>query len=225
MLLIQLKANIRRNDKRAKPPPLLSLESYSGTFVTLMNNCGFSEAKAKMIEARYHELYKVADEWLNGLIENARKIGYIPLAFGGRIRTPILAKSGKGKLSYTAQKEARSAGNAATQSYCALTLRALNEFMERVWASKYKYEILPSATIHDADYFVHRDNLGCVKWLNDNLIDCMAWQEFPEIQHPTIKISSSLEIYWPSWAKKIGVPNDATKNEIFKICKKAKEEA
>lgn len=187
-----------------------------------MNNCGFSEEKAKAIEARYHELYKVADEWLNGLIQKAKTTGYIPLAFGGRIRTPLL-KASTTRLTPIAQKEARSAGNAATQSYCALTLRALIEFMERVWDSPYKHDILPVNTIHDANYLLVRDQIGIVHWVNQNLIDCMAWQELPELQHPDIKLTANVEIYWPDWNHKIKIPNNASKAEIKQLCSTFKQ--
>jgi DNA polymerase-1 len=191
-----------------------------------MKNCGFTEDTAKQIEAKYHDLYAVADTWIQDLIQKAEKCGYIPLAFGGRIRTPLIAQSaGKGRMRpYKAQEEERSAGNAATQSYCVLTLRAMNEFMERVWASPYKYDILPTATIHDSIYPMVKDDVHAVKWVNDNLIDCMAWQELPELKHPTIKISSGLEIYWPNWARAIAIPNHASEQEIKAICDEAKKE-
>ena len=208
-----------RQDSKA---PTFAL-TYDGTFRTLMNNCGFSEKKAKLIESKYHELYQIADRWIADKILTARKIGYIPLAFGGRIRTPLLAKAGSGRLPYMATKEARSAGNAATQSYCSLTLRALNEFMERVWASPYKYCILPVATIHDAIYLMLPDSAKILQWVNKNLIECMSWQGLPELQHPTIKITSGLEVYWPHWNNKIKIPNNASIVDLKTICKKGVE--
>ena len=195
--------------------------TYGGTFITLMKNCGFSKAQAKAIEAKYHELYTVADQWVADLVEQAKSTGYIPLAFGGRIRTPILAKTiGKGRIvPFHAQAEARSAGNAGTQSYCFLTIRAYNEFMERVWNSPYRYKILPAGTIHDAIYLVWQENAAVTKWVNDNLIDCMKWQKLPELVHPTIKMSSELDIFWPNWSNGIGVPPDISEDEIRVVCK------
>ena len=205
-----------RQDSKA---PSFALQ-YKGTWTTLMNNCGFSAHEAKTIEKRYHALYKVSDQWLDTHIENAKTLGYIPLAFGGRIRTPILSQT-SGRMSYAAEAEARSAGNAATQSYCFLTIRAFNEFMRRVWRSKYRFKILPTGTIHDAIYLLVVEDVAVVKWVNDNLIDCMSWQELPELKHPTIKMSSSIEIYYPSWAEKIKIPNHATESEIEDICQAA----
>ena len=160
---------------------------YGGTWHTMVKNAGFPEDQAKQIEDRYHELYKVSDEWVADLVEKAKICGYIPMAFGARIRTPLLAKCVPGtdyKMPYGAKKEARSAGNAATQSYCVLTLRALNEFMERVWNSPYRYEILPSATIHDSIHLLIKDSAEILHWVNMNLIECMAWDDLPELKHP-----------------------------------------
>ena len=188
----------------------------------MVKNAGFPEEQAKQIESRYHELYKVADAWAEKLVEEAKTCGYIPMAFGARIRTPLLAKCVSGtdyKMPYGAIKEARSAGNAATQSYCVLTLRALNAFMERVWASEYKYQILPAATIHDAIYLLIPNNAEILHWVNINLIECMSWDDLPELKHPVVKITSSLDIYWPSWANAIGLPVNGSKEEIKQVCK------
>lgn len=189
----------------------------------MVNNAGFSEEQAKQIEARYHELYKVSDGWVTNLVEKAKTCGYIPMAFGARIRTPLLAKCVTGtdrQMPYGAKKEARSAGNAATQSYCVLTLRALNEFMERVWKSPYRYKILPSGTIHDALYLMIPDSAEILTWVNTNLIECMAWDDLPELKHPVVKITSALDVFWPNWSNGISLPVKASKQEIKDICDK-----
>jgi len=208
--------------RQASKAPTFAL-TYGGTFITLMKNCGFTEAEAKTIEARYHELYKVADQWVANLVEDAKVCGYISMAFGARIRTPLLAKCVVGttrKMPYGAKKEARSAGNAATQSYCVLTLRALNEFMERVWASPYRYKILPSGTIHDAIYLLIPDSAEILHWVNTNLLECMAWDDLPELKHPIVKISSALDVFWPNWANEVGIPPKGNIVDIKQACAK-----
>ena len=197
--------------------------TYMGTYITLMNNCGFTKEVAKQIEANYHELYKVADEWIAAHIERAKTIGYVPLAFGGRIRTPLLTRCTPGKrMPYKAQAEARSAGNAATQSYCFLNTRAANKFMEIVWKSEYRYDILPAAQIHDACYFVFRNDPHIAKFINDNLIRVMAWQDLPELRHPIIKISSALDIFYQNWCNPITLENSISVTDILVSCKKGK---
>lgn len=185
-----------------------------------MNNCGFSEQEAEQVEKGYHEMYKVSDEWVANKIKQAEQQGYLDTAFGLRIRTPILAKSilGNSKTPYLAIAEARSVGNAVSgQSYGMLTNRALNEFMERVWKSEYSLDIFPVATIHDAIYLVIKDNINVVKWVNDNLIDCMSWQELPELKHDKVKLSAELGLFYPNWANEITLLNKTSRKEIKEI--------
>lgn len=70
----------------------------------------------------------------------------------------------------------------------------------------------------DAIYLMVKDDIRIVKWINDNLIECMAWQELPEIQHDEVKLASELDIYYPTWANEITLPNHATEQEILDIC-------
>jgi DNA polymerase-1 len=198
--------------------------TYGGTHHALVEQCGFTKDQALDIESKYHELYKVSDQWVEEKIKKASKTGYVEVAFGLKLRTPLLAKTDPNKTytPYEAQKEARTAGNALGQSYCMLNTRAAMEFMRRVWASPYKHDIRMICLIHDAIYLMVRNNATVVKWVNDNLTDCMSWQGLPEIQHPQVKLSGAMDIFYPTWADTIGVPVGATKDEIKQICREAK---
>ena len=208
--------------RQASKAPTFACQ-YAGTYITLMNNCGFSETEAKRIENSYHELYKVADKWIADHIERAKELRYVPLAFGGRIRTPLLARCKPGKkMPYKAQAEARSAGNAATQSYCFLNTRAANKFMELVWASPFRYRIFPAAQIHDACYFVIENDPDVAHFVNEKLIEVMAWQDLPELKHPIIKMSSALDIFYINWCNEITIPNNASKELLLSKCLEGK---
>lgn len=196
--------------------------TYNGTYHTLMTNCGFNETKAKNIEASYHEMYKQSDEWAKQKIELCSKQGYIDVAFGLRIRTPILAKTvlGTKKTPYMALAEARSVGNAISgQSYGLLTNRAINEFMERVWKSEYRYDVMPISLIHDAIYLMIKDDVRLVEWVNNNLIECMQWQELEEIKHDEVHLGAELDLYYPSWANTITLNNSMSITEIKELVK------
>ena len=149
-----------------------------------------------------------------------RSTGYVTLAFGLRLRTPLLGQTLRGKRStpYEAQAEGRTAGNALGQSYGLLTNRSMNAFMDRVWNSRYRYDIKPVAMIHDSNYLLIRDDVEVVEWVNNELIKTMEWQELPELYHPTVKIGAALEIFWPTWASPITIPNRATQEEIRAKC-------
>lgn len=200
--------------------------TYQGTAYTLMSNLGWSEEKAKRIEAGYHELYKVSDQYVQDRLKQANKDGYVEVAFGLRVRTPLIKQVVwlGAKMPYEAAAEGRTAGNAMGQSYGLLNNRAAVDFWQKVWASPYRYDILPSALIHDAIYPIIRDNIDVVEWANRELIRSMRWQELPEIQHPTVKLGAALDIFWPDWAHPTTLPNDADQETILKACAETKKE-
>ena len=204
--------------QNSKPVTFSSL--YSGTYIAIQEQLGCTEVEAKAIESNYHKMHKVTDDWVDAHIKQASIQGYVPLAFGGRLYTPVLSQVVYGKtMSYKAHEEKRSAGNALMQSYCMLTVRAMTEFMQRVRDSKYRLDIRGIATIHDSIYLIVKNNIGCLKWVNDNLISCMAWQELDELKHPSIGFTAECDIHYPDWSKAITIPNGATKLEIMNICK------
>lgn len=199
---------------------------FLGTYLTLMKNLGWSESQAKGVEANYKKLYQESIDWVNAKIEEAHTKGYSEGAFGLRIRTPVLAQTiyGASKLPKEAAAEARTLGNAISgQSYGLLNNRAAVEFMQKVWASKYRYDILPVALIHDAAYFVIRDDAEVVEWTNRELIKAMQWQELPEIQHPTVKLGAALDLFWPTWATVTTLPNNADQVTIRQLCLETKQ--
>lgn len=200
--------------------------TYQGTYHTLMSNLGWPEAKARAVEANYHQLYKVSDEYIQDRLKQANKDGFVEVAFGLRLRTPLIGHvmwGGKG-MPYEAAAEGRTAGNAMGQSYGLLNNRAAVDFWQKVWASKYRYDILPCALIHDAIYPLIRDDIDVVTWANRELIASMRWQELPEIQHDTVKLGAALDIFWPDWAHPTTLPNDADPATILKVCREAKEQ-
>lgn len=198
--------------------------TYGGQYFTLMNNCGFTESEAKQIETNYHKLYAESDQWISDKIDLCCKQGYIDVAFGLRIRTPILAKSilGTSKTPYLATEEGRSVGNAISgQSYGLLTNRAINAFMEKVWNSPYKTDIFPISLIHDAIYLMVRDDVRVIEWVNTHLIKEMKWQELPEIKHDKVHLGAELSLFYPSWASEIVIPNNANIATIKEVIKQA----
>lgn len=192
--------------------------------MTLMNNCGFPEEEARQIETNYHNMYKVALDWANDKLDIAHDTGYVEVAFGLRVRTPILEKCAvSARMPFFVEAERRSAGNALTQSYGLLNSRVGVEVQKRTLKSKHRLDILPVAMIHDACYFLVRDNLDTVKWLNDNLIECMEWQDLPEIQHEEVKLGAELSVFYPTWAEELELPNDINQTTINQIAYEYKE--
>lgn len=204
-------------EDRGKSKPVSFALQYLGQWHTLVKNCGFEPAEAQRIEANFHKLYQVSGEWVKGKIQKATEDGYGTGAFGLRIRTPLLARSvlGARQTLREAEAEGRSLGNAVSgQSYGLLTNRAVNEFMQRVWASEYRNDIIPVALIHDAIYILIRNNPAAVKFVNDNLVECMAWKGLPEIADPRVPLPANLDLYYPNWATPITLDNELSEAEI-----------
>ena len=193
--------------------------TYDGTFNTLMTKAGFSLEKAKSVEASYHELYKVSDEWVSQKLDEATKTGYVTVAFGLRVRTPLLKQVIRKTRAtpYEAEAEGRSAGNALGQSWCLLNTRANMAFMQKVRASEHRLDIRPTSQIHDAGYYLIRDDIKAIKYTNDHLVTEVRWQEHPAIQHDEVKLSGSFGIFYPDWNSEITLPNYASEEEIFSV--------
>lgn len=205
-----------RQDSKA-PTFLLT---YGGTYHGMMSNLGWPEDKSKAIEKGYHDLYQVSDAYVQKRLKQASIDGYVEVAFGLRVRTPLLKQViyGTRGMPYEASAEGRTAGNALGQSYGLLNNRAAVAFMKKVWASKYRYDIKPVALIHDAIYILIRNDVEVVEFANRELIAAMQWQELPEIQHPTVKLGAALDIFYPDWAHATTLPNNADQKTILELC-------
>lgn len=195
--------------RQASKSPTFLL-TYMGTYHGLMRQFGFTESEAKKIEADYHELYKVSDDWVDAQVRKASEDGYATLAFGLRLRTPVLKQViyGSESMPFQAHKESKTVGNAHGQSYGLLNTRAGNEFQQRVWDHpEYQYQVFPAIQVHDSLYYMIRNNLKLLHWVNINLIECMEWNELPELQHDIVKLGAQLEVYYPDWSNPIKIPN------------------
>lgn len=198
--------------------------TYQGTFATLMKNLGWSEEKAKRIEANFHSLYKASTEYIHDRLVQATKDGYITVAFGLRLRTPMLGRSYLG-LACTPKEvaaEGRTAGNAMGQSYGLLNNRAAAAFMKLVWVSPYRYDIKPVCLIHDSIYLIVKNDPVIIAWVNKHLTQEMAWQDLPELEHPTVKIGAEMDVHYQNWAQPVTLPVDADVETIKRLCKEGK---
>lgn len=205
--------------RQASKAPTFLL-TYQGTNHGLQKNLGWDANTALRIEANYHDLYRVSDKYVADKLKDASRTGYVEVAFGLRLRTPLLSRTiiGNRATPYEAEAEGRTAGNALGQSYGLLNNRAANEFMRRVWASRWRLLIKPVALIHDAIYLLIKDDIKVLEWVNNNLIECMEWQKLPEIKHDTVKLGAELSIFWPDWSNEVVIPNKSTQKEIRTQC-------
>ena len=189
--------------------------AYLGTWITLVNNLGFEEAEARALEVAYHKLYAASDAYATGLQMKASKDGYITLAFGLRLRTPVLHRSVLGsRAPFAAITEGRSAYNADSQSWGLLTNRAVIALREKLMQAPEHIQegILFINVIHDANYQLVKKCPECIKWLNDNVIKEMQWT-CPQIYHPEVPMAADLDI-GTSWKDMKTLKNNASIEDI-----------
>lgn len=193
---------------------------YGGTWATLHKNIGLPKPVAKAVEIGYHKLYGGLAAFAALNTKFASKHGYVECAFGLRLRTPLLKQCvmGTSKTPREAESEARSAGNAITQSYGMLSNRVAIAMQKRIEESPYRYDIFLSNQIHDAIYFVWKDDVHITHWLNLALIEEMEWQEYPAIQSEDVKIGGEMDFGY-SWDKQITIPNKASLEQIIELRK------
>ena len=70
----------------------------------------------------------------------------------------------------------------------------------------------------DAQYYLIPDNYEIVHWVNQNLVECIKWQDHPDIWHEEVKLGGDFGIFYPSWANEISLKNGASIEEIRSIC-------
>ena len=95
--------------------------------------------------------------------------------------------------------------------------------MDRVIDAGLWNDVRPAAQIHDAQYYWVRRSVQLVKWVNDNLIPEMEWQELPELEHPTLKLGGELIVYDPDWSSELKIPNRASYGQIGDILNRIKK--
>ena len=203
------------SDRTASKPVTFALQ-FLGTHTTLMNNQGYTEEKSKRLVEAYNSLYQVYFSRLKEITDRAGKDGYVRVAYGLQIDAPAIKKSVTGSkvTPSTVAAEVRSISNAVCQSYGQMNTFAADDFMRRVWDSKWKYDIQIQALIHDAIYLFVPQDLECIKWVNDNLIECMCMQMEDNIKGSPVILEAELDVHYPTWAQALTLSNNITVDEV-----------
>lgn len=98
----------------------------------------------------------------------AKKHGYIHLGLGCRLYTS------------DAENHIRTINNATVQFWSILTLIAVNELNYRIEQAGYQDRMDVISTIYDSVYVDVDNDPKIIKWLNDNLVECMCVQWLKE---------------------------------------------
>lgn len=199
--------------------------TYQCIAKTLEVKFGCSKEKAEKIYNAFHQLYHVSDEWVMSKMQTAFTKGYVEGAFGLKLRTPKMSKSLQSdiKNNFSVGEEFRTTANFFGQSFGLLNSRSGVEFNSSVRANpdeSIRYGIRPICQIHDAQYFMIKDDPDVFIYCNEGLIKADSWQELDEIKHPDVHLGGELSIFYPSWGEELVVPNHINKEDLLKLIDK-----
>lgn len=204
-------------DERRESKGVTFALQFQGTYLTLMTNNGFSFDESTSIVTNYDHKYVESKQATEKRIVQAMEDGYVTVAFGLRVRTPLLAKSIEGaKMIKLAEAEKRTAANAMSQSYGMLNNRAMCAILDRSKEIGLSEQILPSCLIHDCCYFLVERKVSTLETLNRLVSEEMSWTP-PELYHPDVGLSAELDVFWPSWAEPTTIKAGATEEDILNL--------
>jgi len=176
-------------DLRQKSKSITFLKIYGGRAGKIQKTLKCSRERAEEISDAFDNLYRATKQFNDSNILLAKQQGYLDVAFGLRVKCPrINAKDSK-----VASSEGRSINNSSTQSYGMLTNKASIIFLEKLKASKYPLDIKMINQVHDCIYFIVKEDVEVIKWLNDNLIEAMSWKDDPALEGP-VPMEAELDI-------------------------------
>ena len=92
--------------------------------------------------------------------------------------------------------------------------------MGKVRKSPYRLLIKPCAQIHDAQYYLVKDDINILTYANDNVVKACQWQDHPDIWHPEVKLGGTFSVFYPDWSKEFDIPNNATEGQILEAVEK-----
>lgn len=153
----------------------------------------------------YHNiLYPgVTDYRENYVLQTTKRQGYIHLGLGCRI------------YSKNPEQDIRTLHNATIQFWSILSLLAINEFNFRVDEAGLSQEVRVHATIYDSVYSYVLKEAEILKWVNDNIVECMTVDFM--VNQP-IPNEAKGEV-GQNWADLTPLSNNATLEECIEVLK------
>lgn len=138
------------------------------------------------------------------VLAKSKEQGYLHLGLGFRIYTD------------DPDGDIRTVANATCQFWSVLSILAINKLHQMIDEAGYQEDIIVTATIYDSIYFIVRDDVNIIKWLNDRIVPIME-QDFMENQ--TLHNSADLEI-GPNWSELYHLDHNISTQEIKEVREK-----
>ena len=89
--------------------------------------------------------------------------------------------------------------------------------MNQVRNSAHALDIRPCAHIHDAQYYMVRNDPTVVTWLNEQLVKAVNWNDHPDIYHDQVGLGGELSIFCPTWKDELTLPNKLSEPDLISL--------
>lgn len=191
----------------------------------ITRNTGTPIEDATRIYNNYHNAYKVSLQWKKDKLKQASIDGYVITGLGLKVRTPLLKQYGYDAINtnHMVAAEARTAGNALGQGWGVLNDRARTAVMEQVDELGLSLYILPIAAIHDANYFLVKNDIDILLTLNRLVVKEAKWNNHPDIYHEDVGLEGQLDVFYPDWASPLTLPEDCSEEQLLTLVQQHKE--
>jgi DNA polymerase-1 len=202
------------NDLRQKGKAVTFGASYGSSPAGIAKHLGVSLDEGQEIYDNYWKLYEVTKHYMEKVEQQVLKYGYATGAFGLKCRANLSGITDKGSYSATL----RSINNFTIQSYALVNSIAMSRLQKRIEKAGLETKIKLINNIYDAQYYMVVPEPKIIKWLNDNLIECML-EPYYEMKDFAVKNEAELEI-GKSFIAEEEIPNNATLEEVTEILQK-----
>ena len=190
---------------------------YGSTEHGVAKSLGCSLERALVLVDRFKDLYSGIYKYYDKVTKQAKKDGFYITPYGLKVRAEEINAEDEAK----AHGAIRTAQNTLFQGTGAMTMiDSLNRFQSLIEENGYDDDVIIIATVHDSVELYIRDDLTIIKWVNDNLINEMCKDLFP---NQVISNDAELDIGM-AWSQHITLPKNASEDEIKEILIQVKKE-
>ena len=77
--------------------------------------------------------------------------------------------------------------------------------------------IYPIVTVHDACYYMVKNDVDSILYLNKLTTKEARWQDHPDIYHPEVGLGGQLDIFHPDWSNPITLPENCDEPTLINL--------
>ena len=93
----------------------------------------------------------------------------------------------------------------------------MNAVLNRIDAAGLSEKVYPVAAIHDACYYMIKNDANLLYEFNKIVVEEASWQDDIAIYDEQVKLSGELDLFYPNWAEGKIIPDAESCEEMCKV--------